>query len=505
MLLVVAFIYQFYVKSSQVFAKGVDADTVLMAARASRTENQDAIDGAIVNMLADPKEARAGITEVHFLPFNPTDKRTALTYVDSNGKMHRVSKGAPEQILHLSHNKSDIDRRVHAVIDKFAERGLRSLAVAYQAKFELLLEGNIFYFYLNTKEVPEGTKESPGGSWQFIALMPLFDPPRHDSAETIRRALNLGVSVEMITVKIMTISRDRVKPSPMPDSWKLAEIFTTGVVFGSYLALMTVIFFWLAYKTTFFPVRTKASLLSNFRGEHRIVLDPISFLSSQHVFKVSTLEKTAHDDFKKLASAVYLQVSTISQALIFVTRSQSWSFVERPGLLLVAAFVVAQLIATLIAVYANWGFAAIEGIGWGWAGVIWLYNIITYISLDFIKFFIRYSLIGRAWDLVFEQRIQIFIDFLTAFTRKKDFGKEERELKWAHAQRTLRGLEAPDGKIRFTDRTTELNQMAEETKRRAEIASYEQSIEATSAFMLIGFFESLLEGYAEALTVETAM
>jgi magnesium-transporting ATPase (P-type) len=36
------------------------------------------------------------------------------------------------QILNLAHNKSEIERRVHAVIDKFAERGLRSLAVAYQ-------------------------------------------------------------------------------------------------------------------------------------------------------------------------------------------------------------------------------------------------------------------------------------------------------------------------------------------------------------------------------------
>ncbi|KAL0421873.1 UNVERIFIED_CONTAM: Plasma membrane ATPase 3 [Sesamum latifolium] len=553
----------------EVFAKGVDADTVvLMAARASRTENQDAIDAAIVGMLADPKEARAGIREVHFLPFNPTDKRTALTYIDSEGKMHRVSKGAPEQILHLAHNKSDIERRVHAVIDKFAERGLRSLAVAYQ-------------------EVPEGTKESPGGPWQFIGLMPLFDPPRHDSAETIRRALNLGVNVKMITgdqlaigketgrrlgmgtnmypssallgqnkdesiaalpideliekadgfagvfpehkyeiVKrlqarkhicgmtgdgvndapalkkadigiavadatdaarsasdivltepglsviisavltsraifqrmknytiyavsitirivlgfmmlaliwkfdfppfmvliiailndgtIMTISKDRVKPSPLPDSWKLAEIFATGVVLGA----MMIIFFWAAYKTDFFP---------------------------------------------KLASAIYLQVSTISQALIFVTRSRSWSYVERPGLLLVAAFVIAQLVATLIAVYANWSFAAIEGIGWGWAGVIWLYNIIFYIPLDIIKFFIRYALSGRAWDLVLEQRI--------AFTRQKDFGKEQRELKWAHAQRTLHGLQVPDTKL-FNETTnfSELNQLAEEAKRRAEIA-----------------------------------
>lgn len=53
---------------------------------------------------------------------------------------------------------------------------------------------------------------------------------------------------------IMTISKDRVKPSPLPDSWKLAEIFATGIILGGYLAVMTVIFFWAAYKTDFFPV-----------------------------------------------------------------------------------------------------------------------------------------------------------------------------------------------------------------------------------------------------------
>lgn len=47
-------------------------------------------------------KARADITEVHFLPFNPTDKRTALTFTDKNGKMHRASKGAPEQVQSIS-------------------------------------------------------------------------------------------------------------------------------------------------------------------------------------------------------------------------------------------------------------------------------------------------------------------------------------------------------------------------------------------------------------------
>jgi len=40
-----------------VFPKDMDKDAlVLFAARASRTENQDAIDSSIVGMLSDPKE-----------------------------------------------------------------------------------------------------------------------------------------------------------------------------------------------------------------------------------------------------------------------------------------------------------------------------------------------------------------------------------------------------------------------------------------------------------------
>ncbi|KAJ7525127.1 hypothetical protein O6H91_17G037400 [Diphasiastrum complanatum] len=570
----------------EVFTKGVDKESVLLlAARASRTENQDAIDAAIVGTLADPKEARANITEVHFFPFNPVDKRTALTYIDADGKWFRASKGAPEQILALAPNKAEIAPRVHAVIDKFAERGLRSLAVAKQ-------------------EVPEKNKESLGGPWQFCGLMPLFDPPRHDSAETIRRALDLGVNVKMITgdqlaiaketgrrlgmgtnmypsssllgqhqdesiaglpvdeliekadgfagvfpehkyeiVKrlqekkhicgmtgdgvndapalkkadigiavadatdaargasdivltepglsviisavltsraifqrmknytiyavsitirivlgflllaliwkfdfspfmvliiailndgtIMTISKDRVKPSPLPDSWKLKEIFATGVIMGTYMAVITVVFYWAIHKTKFF---TNKFGVRDISFHHR--------------------EETA---------AIYLQVSIVSQALIFVTRSRSWSYVERPGSLLMTAFVIAQLVATVLAVYANWDFAGMRGIGWGWAGVIWLYNLIFYVPLDLIKFAVRYIFSGKAWDGLFEQKI--------AFTRQKDYGKGQREAQWAHAQRTLHGLHPPETKM-VAERSDfrELSAIAEQAKRRAEIA-----------------------------------
>ncbi|GKU95610.1 hypothetical protein SLEP1_g8945 [Rubroshorea leprosula] len=370
----------------EVFPDGVDKDLViLMAARASRLENQDAIDAAIVSRLGDPKE-----------------------------------------------------------------------------------------------EIPAGTKDSPGGLWEFVGLLTLFDPPRHDSAEAIKRALDLGVNVKMITgdqlaigketgrrlgmgtnmypsssllgdkkneavgalpvdelieqadgfagvfpehkyeivkplqakkhivgmtgdrvndapalkvadigiavadstdaarsasdivltepglsviisavltsraifrrVKnctysdkphifsydfvlgtIMTISKDRVKPSPVPESWKLSEIFATGIVIGTYIALATLLFFLTAFKQ-------------------------IS----------STLKQHLPDDLLGRVS---------------------------PPCYCVCA---AQLIASVISAHATWKFTGIKVIGWGWVGVLWLYNLLSLMLPDPIKFAVRYALSGRA-------------------------------------------------------------------------------------------------------------
>lgn len=56
--------------------------------------------------------------------------------------------------------------------------------------------------------MPNKNKESSGGPWQFPGLLSLFGPPRHDSAETIRRALNLGVNVKMITGDQLAIGKE---------------------------------------------------------------------------------------------------------------------------------------------------------------------------------------------------------------------------------------------------------------------------------------------------------
>ncbi|KAL1916782.1 uncharacterized protein VTP21DRAFT_5486 [Calcarisporiella thermophila] len=157
---------------------------------------------------------------------------------------------------------------------------------------------------------------------------------------------------------ILTISKDRVKPSKEPNNWNLFEIFTYAIVYGLYLSLSSVIFFYVATQTSFFTDRW------------------------------GLVPFTDANDFR-LHSVMYLQVSTISQALIFVTRSQgfSWNFYsEPPSILLCMAFLVAQLVATFISVYANWGFTQLEGCGWGWAGAAWIWNICWFFPLDLLKF-----------------------------------------------------------------------------------------------------------------------
>ena len=88
------------------------------------------------------------------------------------------------------------------------------------------------------------------------------------------------------------------------------------------------------------------------------------------------LESTEFPPFandRQLHMIVYLQVAIISQALIFVTRSHGFFFMERPSAALFCAFCLAQLISSIIAAYGNWGFTQIHAVEGGWIGIVWVW------------------------------------------------------------------------------------------------------------------------------------
>jgi len=101
-----------------------------------------------------------------------------------------------------------------------------------------------------------------------------------------------------------------------------------------------------------------------------------------------------HNDYQ-LHMIVYLQVAIISQALIFVTRSHGFFFMERPSFALLGAFCIAQLVSSIIAAYADWGFTQIHSISAGWIGIVWVWNIVWFFPLDLIKFAMKATVIKK--------------------------------------------------------------------------------------------------------------
>ncbi|KAF8812585.1 plasma membrane H+-transporting ATPase [Phlegmacium glaucopus] len=499
-------------------------EVILLAAYASRTENQDAIDASVVQALEDPAKARAGIKLLDFKPFNPVEKRTEITYREqSTGNLKRCTKGMAGIIIDLcTRNKTEeIQDQLEADVEEYATRGLRALAVAYEelSGDELSVEGNGF---------------------ELVGLLAIFDPPRSDTKQTIEEALALGVRVKMVTgdqlaiaketgrrlglgdhmypakvlkdgplpgskhasldemimdadgfagvfpehkyeiVKrlqgmghlcamtgdgandapalsranvgiavegatdaargaadivltepglstivhairqsriifhrmrnyaiyacsvtirivvcfailaftykfdfppfmvlviallndgtIMTLSVDRVLPSMTPDAWDLAEIFAYAIAYGLYLTASTVALIVVIVETTFFQRKF---------GVHLNREGPVDKNDPQ------------------LHMIAYLQVAIISQALIFVTRSHGFFFMERPSFALLGAFCIAQLVSSIIAAYGDWGFTNVHSISGGWIGIIWVWNIVWFFPLDWIKFAMKATIIKR--------------------------------------------------------------------------------------------------------------
>jgi len=167
------------------------ADQVILnGALASRADNNDSIDLAVLGGLKD-NEGLKDYDVIHFKPFDPVHKRTEATVKAKDGKMFKVTKGAPQVILELSANAGQVKSIVDKAVNEFAARGFRSLGVA---------------------------RADGEGQWQFVGVLPLFDPPREDAAETISIASKMGVKIKMVTGDALAIAQETAKKLGMGSS-----------------------------------------------------------------------------------------------------------------------------------------------------------------------------------------------------------------------------------------------------------------------------------------------
>jgi H+-transporting ATPase len=162
------------------FAARNPQELILYGALASKEEDQDPIDLAVLAGLRD-KELLQGYTQVQFMPFDPIHKKTESTIKDSENRTFKATKGAPQVIMELCHLELETLTKAQEAVDELAAKGYRTLGVA---------------------------RSENNGSWEFLGILPLFDPPREDSAATIADAKKHGIEIKMVTGDDVAIGRE---------------------------------------------------------------------------------------------------------------------------------------------------------------------------------------------------------------------------------------------------------------------------------------------------------
>jgi len=164
------------------FGNFKENDLLLYGSLASREEDNDPIDNAILLKAKAEESIKEKIDTYkvkEFTPFDPVIKHTEATVEGPEGEL-KVAKGAPQVILDMSGDKGEVGQNVKEKVDSLASKGYRALGVCVEEN----------------------------GKYRFAGLLGLYDPPHEDSAETIKTANSLNVDVKMVTGDHIAIARE---------------------------------------------------------------------------------------------------------------------------------------------------------------------------------------------------------------------------------------------------------------------------------------------------------
>jgi H+-transporting ATPase len=170
-------------------------ELILMGTLASKEENQDAIDLAVIGGLRNKEKLRA-YNLLKFVPFDPIRKRTEANVSNGDGSSFLVTKGAPQVILDLCQIEGELRCQADRQVEALAAKGYRTLGVA---------------------------RTNNGDPWQFLGILPLYDPPQEDSAKTIAQAMAHGIQVKMVTGDDVAIGREIANQLGMGTDIKSAD------------------------------------------------------------------------------------------------------------------------------------------------------------------------------------------------------------------------------------------------------------------------------------------
>ena len=159
-----------------------DRELFLVAALASKPENQDPIEIPIFEYIKDKQPAAdwQSYRQVSFTPFDPIRKRTEAE-IEKDGDRFVAVKGAAQVLLNLTELGDEVVHKINQIVDQLAAKGYRTLAVG---------------------------RRQGDAPLELLGLIPLYDPPRDDSKAVITEMQEYGVEVKMVTGDNLAIARE---------------------------------------------------------------------------------------------------------------------------------------------------------------------------------------------------------------------------------------------------------------------------------------------------------
>ena len=159
-----------------------ESELFLVAALASKAENQDPIELPIFQYLKEkhPEVDWKSYGQHSFTPFDPIRKRTEAD-IEKDGKRFVAMKGAAQVLLGMTELSDEESHNINQIVDRLAAKGYRTLAVGRKLGDDPL---------------------------ELLGLIPLYDPPRDDSKQIIADMQDYGVEVKMVTGDNMAIARE---------------------------------------------------------------------------------------------------------------------------------------------------------------------------------------------------------------------------------------------------------------------------------------------------------
>ncbi len=177
-------------------------ELMLYAGLASKEENKDPIETPIFEYLKEHKlyDKSKKYKREGFKPFDPVSKRTEVAAIFSKEK-YFITKGAPQVILKLCGKNVD-SKAILTPVEEYARKGYRTLGVAIKSENEQ--------------------------NYNYVGLIPLFDPPRDDAKETLAEAQTLGLNVKMVTGDNVAIAKQIAAQLGLKTNILESDILKTG-------------------------------------------------------------------------------------------------------------------------------------------------------------------------------------------------------------------------------------------------------------------------------------